>query len=67
MKMMGVCAEFLYWRIRLGRLEAVDVRHVDVEQDDRELRLQDVLQRLLPGTGADDVLVQVVQDGAGRR
>ena len=45
-------------------LEAVHDRHVDVEQDDRELHLQDVAQRLLPGPRADDVLVQLVEDGA---
>jgi hypothetical protein len=47
-----------------GGLQPVDVGHVDIQQDHRELHLQDVAQRLLPGPGTDDVLVQLVEDGA---
>ena len=64
MKMIGVCADFLRCRISAGRLEAVHVRHVDVEQDDGELLLEHLLQRLLAGAGGDDVLPQLLEDRA---
>ena len=47
-------------------LEAVDPRHADVEQDDRELVLEDVAQHLLAGLGEDDLepgLAQHLLDG----
>jgi len=40
-----------------GGLETVHLRHLHVEQDDGELHLQRVLQRLDPGRRADDVHV----------
>ena len=45
-----------------GELEAVEVRHADVHQDDRDLRLQQILQRLLAGRGLDQVFVELMQD-----
>ena len=45
-----------------GKLEAVEVRHADVHQDDRDLRLQQVLQRLLPGRRLDQVFPELMQD-----
>jgi hypothetical protein len=45
-----------------GRLEAVHARHVHVEQDHREILVQDVLQGLLAGLGLDQVLAQLGQD-----
>ena len=32
-----------------GELEAVELRHADVDQDDRDLVLEQMLQRLLAG------------------
>ena len=46
----------------LGGLVTVHSRHVDVEQDHRELALEQVAQRFLAGTGEDD-LTQVLEDG----
>ena len=45
-----------------GRLEAVHVRHVDVEQDHGEFLLQQVAQRLPTGTRRDEVLAQALED-----
>ena len=44
------------------RLKPVHAGHVDVEQNDREIVFQHVPQRLAPGVGADDVLVQILED-----
>ena len=45
-----------------GELEAVELRHADVHQDDRDLVLEQMLQRLLAGRGLDQVLAQLAQD-----
>ena len=50
MKMIGVCADLLAAADQRRRLESVDPRHVDVEQDDRELALEHLPQRLLART-----------------
>ena len=47
-----------------GRLVAVHVRHVDVEEDHREVMLQDELQRVGARPGGDDVFVELFQDRA---
>ena len=49
----------------LGGLVAVHPGHVDVEQDDRELALQQVAQRLLARSGDDD-LGDVLEHGRMR-
>jgi len=64
MKTIGVCADLRYCRIRLAVSRPSMSGMFDVQQDHRELHLQDVAQRLLPRPGADDVLLQFVQDGA---
>ena len=46
-----------------GRLQPVHPRHLDVEQDDREVVAQDAAQRLLARPGGDEVLAQLVEDG----
>ncbi len=45
------------------RLEAVEARHVHVEQDDGEVALQDFLQRVLARARRDHVLLQILEDG----
>jgi len=49
---------------QLGRLEAVHVRHLDIEQDRGEVVQEQPLQRLLAGAGVDDVHVQRRENGA---
>ena len=60
MKMIGTCWLLLPLADEARGLEAVHAGHVDVEQDDRELAVQDVPQRLAPGVGADDRRVRQV-------
>ena len=48
----------------LGRLEPVHARHVHVEQDHRRLIVEEPAQRLLARRGSDDVLVELLEDGA---
>ena len=43
-------------------LEAVHPRHVDVEQDDREVALEHLLQRLLARCGGEQILAEVLED-----
>src|SRR5690348_885409 len=45
----------------LGGLVAVHDRHVDVEQDDRELALEQVAKRLFARTSRND-LAKIIQD-----
>ncbi len=45
-----------------GRLQPVHVRHVDVEENDREFRVEQVPQRLSPRPGLHQVLAQSLQD-----
>jgi len=44
------------------RLEPVEARHVDVEQDQREVAREDVAQRLLAGRRREDVLAEILED-----
>ncbi len=46
---------------QLGRLDAVDVGHVDVEHDDREFALEQLAQRLGAGPHEHEVLVEVLE------
>jgi hypothetical protein len=46
---------------QLGGLDAVDVGHVDVEQDDREVALQELAQRVRAGVRHDQVLAKLLQ------
>ena len=62
MKMIGVCAE-LAVADQPGRLEAVHVRHVDVEQDDGEVGLSTCRRASSPEPRGDEVLAQLLQDG----
>ena len=59
--MIGVCSERLALADQGGRLEAVQLRHVDVEQDHREIVGQQPPQGLAPGVDRDDRLVQLLQ------
>ena len=43
---------------QLGRLEAVHVRHLDVEQDAREVAVEQLAQRGLSGLHGDELLVE---------
>jgi hypothetical protein len=49
-----------------GGLEAVHPRHLHVEQDRREVLLEDRAQRLLPGPGPADPRAERGQDGLER-
>jgi hypothetical protein len=51
---------------QLGGLDAVHARHLDVEQDHREVADEHLAQRLLAGVGLDDVDAQRLQDGLQR-
>ena len=44
------------------KLEAVQLRHADVHQDDRDLVLEQVLQRFLAGRRLDEVLAELAKD-----
>jgi hypothetical protein len=44
-----------------GRLEAVHLGHLDVEQHDRELVGEEPLQRLAPGAGLDEILAEALE------
>ncbi len=46
-----------------GRLVAVDVGHHDVEQDQGEVLLEDLAQRLAPGPRPDNPVVRLVEHG----
>src|SRR2546422_5336577 len=48
------------------RLEAVEQRHLDVEQDDRDVVLQELAERLLAGVGVEEGLVERLEDGLER-
>ena len=45
-----------------GGLQAVHLRHLHVEQDDREFLVQQVPQRLPPRSGLDQILAQARED-----
>ena len=44
------------------QLEAVELRHADVDQHDRDVRLQQMFQRLAAGGGLDQILPELLQD-----
>ncbi len=46
------------------RLEAIDVRHIDVEQNHREFGVQDSLQRFRAGARDDDMCVDLLEQRA---
>ena len=50
----------------LRRLEAVETRHLHVQEDQVELVLQQALERLLARAGLDDAVTQRLQDGRQR-
>ena len=47
---------------QLRGLEAVHARHLDVEQDRRELLVEQAPQRLLARRGADEIRVERLED-----
>ena len=49
---------------QLGRLQAVHSRHVDVEEDDGELVLQHLPERLLARIRGDEVLAELLENRA---
>ena len=49
-----------------GRLEAVHLGHVDVEQDHGEIVFKQTAQGLAPGVGLDDVLAKLLERGLDR-
>jgi hypothetical protein len=50
-----------------GRLEPVHTRHVDIEQDHREIAIEQALERLAAGVGGDDVRAEVLQQRGKRQ
>ena len=45
-----------------GELEAVQLRHADVDQNDRDFVLEQIFQRLAAGRGVDEIFVELLQD-----
>ena len=45
-----------------GGLEAVHLRHLDVQQDDRKVVVQELAQSFLAGRRLDQILSQILQD-----
>ncbi len=45
-----------------GEFEPVQFRHADVDQDDRDVVLEQELQRFAPGRSLDQVLAEFLQD-----
>ena len=43
-------------------LEPVEIRHADVDQDDGDLGLEQIFERLATGRGLDQVLAELTQD-----
>ncbi len=64
--MIGNVAAAIARLDHLGGLDAVHPRHLDVEQDHREVLDQHFPQRLLTRVGLDDVDPQRLQDGLQR-
>ena len=52
---------------QLRRLEAVEQRHLDVEQDDRDVVEQQLAERLFSGMGVEEVLLERLEDGLQRK
>ena len=48
------------------RFEAVEHRHLDVQQDDRGIVPQQLAERLLAGVGVEEVLLERLEDGLER-
>jgi hypothetical protein len=46
----------------LGELEPVQIRHADVHQNNGNLVLEELFERLLAGRGLDQVFPQVLKD-----
>ncbi len=46
----------------LGELKAVEVGHANVDQDDRDLVLEQLLERRLAGSGLDQIFPEFLQD-----
>ena len=65
--MIGMCFVALALLDQLRRLEAVEHRHLDVEQDDRDLVEQELAESLLPGMGVEQVLLERLEDGLQRK
>ena len=49
-----------------GGLEAVELRHLDVEQDDRDVVLQEGAEGVLAGVGVEEVLAERIEDSLQR-
>ena len=49
-------------RIIGRKLEPVELRHADVHQDDRDLVLEQMLQRFLTGGRLDEVFAELAKD-----
>src|SRR5205823_3140797 len=49
------------------RLEAVEIGHLHVEEDDRELAIEKVLERAIAAVGAHEVLTHLVEDRLERQ
>ena len=45
-----------------GELESVELRHADVDQNDRDFVLEQVFQRLAAGSGDDEIFAELLQD-----
>ena len=60
----GRVRRFLVLPDELRRLQAVDVGHVDVEQDHRELAVQHLAQRLGARAHHDEVLPELLENAA---
>jgi hypothetical protein len=48
------------------RFEAVEHRHLDVQQDDRDIVLQQLAESLLAGVGVEEFLLERLEDGLER-
>src|SRR5262249_48606548 len=45
-------------------LQAVDIRHVDIQKDDGERAFQHAFERLCPGARLDDLCIEILQQAA---
>ena len=45
----------------VGQLEAVDLRHADIHQHDRDIGFQQVLESFAAGVGLDQILAQIAR------
>ena len=62
MKMIAVLLEARMLADHRGELEAVELRHADVDQHDGDVRLEQLAQRLARRDGLDQVLAELAQD-----